>query len=273
MFRRLVLTAIIFFSISGCAFAARFERIISLAPNVTEILYAMGLEDKIVAVTDFCDWPARVKEKPRIGGIINPSIEAILSMKPDIVIMTDEGNPQELRTRLEAVGINTYVVGAKRLGDLPGEIRALGRKLSVAGQADALAGDMEKEVEGLRKRDHKVAGEKALFIVWPEPLIVAGADTPIDDALKVLGLENVAGASTTGYPKYSVEEVILSSPSVIFIGKGHAGIEEFSKRLLAKLSGVPAVRNRKVYYISDSILRPGPRIVDGIKEMKGYLDE
>lgn len=271
--RRLIPFILLILSVAVPVKAKPPQRIISLAPSLTEILYAIGLGDRIIAVTDFCDWPPEAREKPRVGGMINPSLEAILSMKPDIIVMAADGNPLELKERLASLGMNTHVLGAKRLAELPPAIRALGKTLGVDKEAEALALDIEEKFAGLRRNVRHGAGEKAIFIVWPEPLIVAGPDTPIHDAFNLLGLENIAAAAPSDYPKYSIEDVIVRSPSVIFIGKGHADMERFSERLLKRLSGVDAVKNHRVYYVSDSILRLGPRIVEGIDELKEFLEE
>jgi len=268
MTKRLILAIIILLSLSRCALAAGTGRIVSLAPNVTEILYSLGLEKRVVAVTDFCDWPPEAKSKPKVGGMVNPSLEAIVRMKPDIVIMAQDGNPKELEERIRGLGINTYVVRAKRLRELPGEIERLGKALKVEKKAEKLSFEIENAIAGLRKRNPAKTGSRALFIVWPEPLIVAGPGTAINDALELLGWENIAKDAAAEYPKYSIDEIIIRSPQVIFMAKGHDA--SFDRRLLKKLSGVRAVKEGRVYYLGDPIMRLSPRIVEGIREMAAY---
>ena len=272
---------IIFVSLSGTAFSAAPERIVSLAPSVTEILYAIGLEDKIVAVTNFCDYPPHAKEKPKIGGMSNTSLEAVVSSKPDIVVMTTDGNPKEFEDRLKQLGIKTYVFKSRQLAELPEGIRELGMFLGAKEKAYKLADEIESklkksEVRGTHPVDGSQKSEvkgKALFIVWPEPLIVAGPGTAIDDALQLLGWENIASDTGIKYPKYSIEEVILRSPDVILIGKS-MGVDtkENSKGLLKKLDMLEAVKKGRVFYTGDTLYRLGPRIIEGIDEMAGYLN-
>jgi len=107
--------------------AASPGRIVSLAPNLTEILYDLGVQNRIAAVTDYCDYPPGAGTKPKIGGFANPSLEAIVSLRPDWVVMTEDGNPQVLERRLRTLGIRTYVFKARRIKDLPQEIRTMGR--------------------------------------------------------------------------------------------------------------------------------------------------
>ena len=247
------------------------NRIISLSPNVTEILFAMGLGDKIVGVTNFCDYPEEAKKKPKIGGMSNPSLEAVVSLKPDIVVMTTDGNPKEFEERLRSLKIRTYVFKARRLSELPMGIRELGLTLGVKDRRETLAkeleGTMNKVVHSSLITPHSSPKKKVLFIIWPEPLIVAGPGTLIDDVITLLGAENIAAKAKTSYPKYSIEEIIRQSPDVIFIGKGHTDIKEVSENLLKRIASVPAVKYHAVCYISDSIYRLGPRVVQGIKEM------
>ena len=279
MKKLLILFLISFFPFSIFTYAGELpNRIISLSPNVTEILFAMGLGDKIVGVTNFCDYPEEVKKKPKIGGMSNPSLEAVFSSKPDIVVMTTDGNPKEFEERLRSLKIRTYVFKARRLSELPLGIRELGLALGVKDKAEILA----KEIEGTMNKMNNynpplppfskgghggIWKKKVLFIIWPEPLIVAGPGTLIDDVITLLGAENLAAKVKTSYPKYSIEEIIRHSPDVIFIGKGHTDTKEVSENLLKRIALVPAVKYHAVCYMSDSIYRLGPRVVQGIKEM------
>jgi iron complex transport system substrate-binding protein len=200
----------------------------------------------------------------------NPSLEAVVSLKPDIVVMTTDGNPKEFEERLHSLKIRTYVFKARRLLELPGGIRDLGTSLGVKNKADELAKEIEVKINKLAVGKNSKL-RKILFIVWPEPLIVAGPGTAIDDAITVLGYENIASKAKVSYPKYSIEEIIRQSPDVIFIGRGHVNMEEVSKGLLKRLAIVPAVKNGSVFYVSDSLYRLGPRVIKGIEEIADCL--
>ena len=247
------------------------NRIISLAPNLTEILFEMGLGDKIVGVTNFCDYPEDAKGKPKIGGMYNPSMEAVVSLRPDMVVMTTDGNLKQFEERLRSLGVRTYVFRARRLHELSDEIRKLGTTLGFTEKAYVLAKDIEESLNRYRVLSRSSIGKKVLFIVWPEPLIVAASGTAVDDAISLLGCENIASKAYASYPKYSVEEIIRQAPDVIFIGRGHADVKAASRNIIEKLSGVPAVRHGEVYYVSDSIYRLSPMIMKGIDEMARCL--
>ena len=257
-------------SLVTAVYAEPPKRIISLAPNMTEILFAIGLGDRIVGITNFCDYPEEAKKKQKIGGMSNPSLEAVVSLKPDIVVMTTDGNPKEFEERLHSLKIRTYVFKARRLLELPGGIRDLGTFLGVKNKADELAKEIEVKINKLAVGKNSKL-RKILFIVWPEPLIVAGPGTAIDDAITVLGYENIASKAKASYPKYSIEEIIRQSPDVIFIGRGHVNMKEVSKGLLKRLAIVPAVKNGSVFYVSNSLYRLGPRVIKGIEEIADCL--
>jgi len=272
--KRIIAGIFLLVLISGGVSAVPPRKIVSLAPSMTEILFALGLEERIAAVTAFCDYPPEARKKPKIGGMSNPSLEAILRIRPDIVVMTKDGNPREVEARLRGFGIRTYVATATRIHELPGEIRNMGKVLGVPERAERLAERIEDSME--RARDVARGfekGGKAIFIVWPEPLIVVGPGTAVDDAFRLLGWTNIAGDAKSRYPKYSIEEIIHRSPDAIFIGKGHADMRKLSRGILRRLEMTDAVRNGRVYYPSDALFRLGPRVIEGIRELGNYLEE
>jgi iron complex transport system substrate-binding protein len=259
------------------------DRIISLAPNITEILFALELGNHVVGVTNFCDYPEEARNKPKVGGMSNPSLEAVVSQHPDIVVMTTDGNQKEFEEKLRSLKIKTYVFKARRIKELPQGIRDLGRALGVHERATLLAREIETSMNVYNVRspntnlsappyptfDKGITGgnNKVLFIIWPEPLIAAGPGTAIDDIITLLHGDNIATRARIAYPKYSVEEIIRQAPDYIFIGKGHKNVKEISQGLLKKVALVPAVRNGSVCFVSDTLYRLGPRIVNGIEEM------
>jgi iron complex transport system substrate-binding protein len=260
--------------IPAAAMAASPGRIVSLAPNLTEILYDLGVENRIAAVTDYCDYPPGARTKPKIGGFVNPSLEAIVSLRPDWVVMTEDGNPRVLERRLRTLGIRTYIFKARRIKDLPQEIRTMGRILGVGTAADRRADWIETRIrrigEGIDTASRRRV-RKAIFIVQPTPLIAAGKGTTIDDAFTILGIDNIAAAGKTRYPKYSLEEIIRLRPDALFFGKGR-GMEERIKPLMERLATLDAVRSGRVFFVGEAIYRLGPRIASGLEEMAACLD-
>ena len=239
---------------------------------MTEILFAMGLGNNIVGVSSFSDYPAEAKKKPTVGGMKNPSIEAVISFKPDIVIMTNDGNRQEFEERLCSLKIRTYVFRAKRISELPQGIRELGTALGQKERAEALAEHIGAGIREISVKRGTTKKKNILFIIWPDPLLVAGPGSIADDAITLLGGQNIAKDGKITYPKFSIEEVIRRSPDVIFIGKGAGMMDKLSKGLLERLNKVPAVRDKRVYYVGDYLYRLGPRTLKGVEELARYLE-
>lgn len=274
MLKRFTLFLLVWGVLCGTASAAPPQRIVSLAPNLTEILYEIGLGPRVVAVTDYCDHPAEVRGKPKIGGFSTPSLEAVVAMKPDMVVMTKDGNPPEFGRRLQKLGIRTHLFEARRLEELPRGIRAMGAALDVAEEANRRAERIEKS---LRRYEARAKGKadphirSVLFIVQPEPPLVVGPGTLIDDIFRLLGLRNLAAEAAVEYPRYSVETIITGAPDMILMGlMGNATREDAERQargLLKKLEHLESVRKGRVCYTSDVVFRLGPRIVDGIREI------
>ena len=263
-------------TVSGAASAESPKRIVSLAPNITEILFAIGGQKRVVGVSSFCDYPEAATRKPRVGGMSNPSLEAVVALRPDLAIFSIDGNPKAFEERLRSLNIPTFTLRTKRIEELPEGIRQIGAVVGAFPQAEKLSKELEQKIAALIQRHLEAARQlqgaksKVLFIIWPEPLIVAGPGSIADDALQLLGVKNIAGTARSSYPKYSIEEILRRAPDVIFIGKGN-GMDKVSEGLLRRLGSVPAVRTGRVFYVSDHLYRLGPRTVQGVEELAGYL--
>jgi len=257
-----------------CSAAPPPKRIISLAPAMTEIIFSLGLGQRVVGVTNVCDRPDEARNKTKIGGMANPSLEAIVSLKPDIVVMTSDGNPKAIAERLRKLGIRTHVFTSRRLTEIPAGIRELGQALGARPAADRLAENIEKSIRdvsmshrGKSSSTNAGVGRKAIFVIWPSPLIVAGPGTILDDAMKMSGLNNIAADGKVAYPRFSLEAVIERQPDLILIGKGHADMKALSKEFLKKLGMLEAVRKGRICFMDDALYRPGPRIPAGMEEL------
>jgi iron complex transport system substrate-binding protein len=189
--------------------------------------------------------------------------------------MTTDGNPKEFEERLRSMKIRTFVFTARRLSELPQGVRDLGMALGVQKRAEKFAGDYERTLNRLKNRNSKSGAgkKKVLFIVWPEPLIVAGPGTVIDDSLQAVGVENIAAGTNVPYPKYSIEEILRRQPDMIIIGKGHSDVRKASEGLINRLKILPSVKSNKVFYVSDDLYRLGPRTMRGVEDISGLLDK
>lgn len=248
----------------GLVLAAPPRRIVSLAPSVTETLCALGLERNLVGITSYCDRPANLRGKTVIGGPANPSLEAVLALQPDVVVIDNEGLGPRLVSRFERMGVRTVLFRGSRLAGLPAAVRQLGRDLGVPARGEQLGAQIARS---LRREPDRSAPPRALFVIWPDPLVTAGSGTVIDDAFHIAGLIN-SGAGVGGtYPRLSLEAVLVQNPQVLIIGPGHARHFPLNK-LLRRLAETRAVRDGQICYVSDALYRSGPRIPEGIAELR-----
>lgn len=244
----------LFFSTSSFA---EVQRIISLAPSVTEAIYYLNATDRLVAVSNYCKWPEEIKNKTKVGGMINPSYEKILVLKPDLVVISKDVTPKEVYNRLIELGIKVHVYAPKSLEDISNELIRLGIVIGKEKEAKSIAYEFQKKLRKIRK---VFKGQKALFIIWADPLTVAGKTSHINEVMNLLGLTNIAEFSSI-----NIERIIKMNPDIIFFGVGHKS--SVSENLILKLKDTNAVKNGKVYYISDKIYHLSPRIIEGIEEM------
>lgn len=243
------------------------QRIVSLAPSLTELVCSLGLEKQLMGVTSYCDRPASVKGKPTVGGPANPSLEAVARLKPDLVLLDEEGVGPRLAKRLQKLGIKTFIFRGSRLDRLTSGIRRLGIELGVSKAADRLADRIEAS---LRSGVTQAKPVRTLFVIWPDPLVAAGSGSLLGDVLQRVGVDNIAGDARSSYPRLSLEAVIARNPQLIVVGQGMA-LNAPNERMLKHLSSLEAVRQGRVCLVSDALYRPGPRIPEGIAELKQCL--
>lgn len=268
---RLILLALLLLGSYRPAGAEAPERIVSLAPAMTEILFALGLDNKVVGITSVCDRPEEARDKTRVGGMSNPSLEAILALEPELVVMTTDGNPKHIADQLQRFGVALHVFTPRRLSEIPGGIRELGARVGADEAADTLA----RELETLLKTPPRFAageGPKAFFVIWPEPLIVAGPGTLIDDALTLVGYVNIAADAGIPYPRFSVEEALRRKADVIFLGLGHDRDNPRTQRLLQRLIPAGLDHPGRIVSVGDALYRAGPRLPAGIVEISPGQD-
>jgi iron complex transport system substrate-binding protein len=255
---------------------ASVRRIVSLAPNLTEIVYALGAQDLLAGVTEFCDFPAEAKQKPRIGGAVNPSLEHIVALKPDLVLATKSLNRKETVDSLEQLGVPVYTSAANTVDEVLESIRRIANIVGARDSGEALAAQLRVRLNALQKRLEGRAPRRVLFIVWADPLISIGKQTFLADALRWAGAESVVDVPQE-WPRLSMEEVVRLQPDVLVFADSHSeGPEKAAARAreLASLPGwriLDAVRGRRVVMISDAINRPAPRLVDAIEELAHQL--
>jgi len=249
-------------------------RLVSLAPSLTETVYALGRGDWLVGVTEFCDYPAEARTKPKVGGTAAPNLERIVSLAPDLVLTTADGNSRKTLDQLDQLGIPTFALKPDSYEHVIGSISVLGRLL----RAESAAGQVVREIqERVLKVQSAVAGSsrpRVLYLIWTDPLIAAGPTTYINDLLGLAGGRNIVRERTIPYPHLDWEQVIGGAPDVILVadhrmdGDLMASVAAATPREWQGWQAVPAIRTGRVVPIpGNTVLRPGPRVGEGLARL------
>jgi iron complex transport system substrate-binding protein len=248
------------------------NRIVSLAPSLTETVYALGLQDHLVGDTDFCDYPVDAQKKTKVGGAINPSLEQIAALHPDVVLITSL-NRFETMHALEDLGISTYGTDPHTVSEIISSTKKLADLLGAPEAGAVVAADMQRRLADLQQRLAAFPPKRVLFNVWTQPLISVGKHTFIADALRLAGAVSIVD-SEQDWPQISLEEVARLQPDFLVFAASHSETVPANVEALATLPGwsiVEAVSKRRYAVISDAVNRPAPRIVAAIEDLARQL--
>lgn len=246
------------------------ERIISLSPSNTEVVFALGLSDRLVGVTEYCNYPPEAQDKDLIGGFASPSIEKIVELEPDLVLASTI-HAEEV-PRLEALGIPVLVVESSTLIDLYTSISLVAQVTGVIPAGEALIASMQERINAVEVVVSAVPEDKRIRVfyeVYSDPLMSAGKGAFINEIISLAGGTNIFGDVAENYPKISAEVVAERQPEIILFPNYH-GTADFVLEAMTGRPGwerVPAVINGRVFAVSDdSFARPGPRVVEAVEE-------
>ena len=241
------------------------RRIIPLAPSLTEILFALGAGDSVVGVIDYADYPPEAVQRVRVGGGLDPDLEVIIALRPDLVLIAADANRWETLIQLEQLQIPVFGVKPVGVEGVLVSILKVGEAVGRQPQAEGLIAHMRRRIAAVSKKVSVLARPRVLYVVWIDPLIVAGGETVIDDLIHLAGGANIV--RTAGFPRYSLEALVLDPPDVILLGLDRGGLHHGEAlRRLPVWREVRPVREGAVRVIDASLTsRPGPRIVDGVE--------
>lgn len=256
--------------------ATRPMRIISLAPSVTEVIYAVGAGDRLIADTTYCDYPVAAQKLPKIGGFIDPNVEQIVALKPDLVIGA-KGNPREALGQLRQMNIPVVTIDPETLDSAIDEsLRIVGKVTGLSKKADKLASDNSKRKEVVAQQAAARAKRpRILMLFTADSLFSVGPGSYLDEMITLAGGVNIAGDTRLAWPELSMEKVIKDDPQIILIISMEKGAtSSFSDEILQQLrakkqwKNISAVRNGKVVYLgNDELTLPGPRLINGLEAM------
>ena len=254
----------------------RADRIVSMAPNLTEILFALGLEDKIVGLTLHCDYPPAAAKKPKVGTFWQPNIEAVIAARPTLVITLDFRQQRDFAERLRRIGYNCLTVNIEKVNELFDALEKIGTATGKPSEANQLASGIRKKLNDLSAQVGNKNKVRVLWVVQREPLRVAGRDTFVNEMIELAGGENAIGPTVYKYPPIGAEQVIASGADVIIepsmTRQDLPMQQEKALQYWNKFENVPAVKDNRIYVIDgDIVSRLGPRLYEGVEIIAGCL--
>jgi len=248
------------------------QRIVSGMPSVTEMLFALDLEDRIVGVTSNCNYPPEAKKKEKVGGFFL-NLEKVVSLKPDLVVMLEDAQRRDIE-KFKNFGLRVYSINPHTVSDVMVTLLKLGEVTGTKKKADRLVAEMGRRIANRRPKgfslEFVLKRPKVLVIVGNKPLIVVGGGTFIDDIIEYGGGENIARRTRAAYPQFSFEKLLNENPEYIIIPEGVVSKKEIKED--SRWRNLDAVKNDKILFMdADIISRPGPRVVEAIEMIAGFI--
>jgi len=243
------------------------QRVVSLAPNITEIIFAIGQEHRLKGVTMYSDYPPKAAKLPMVGSYVHLDLERIVALKPDLCIAISDGNPKVVAQRLESLKIPVYAVDPRDLNTIMETIIEIGKLLNANKQAKLLVQNMRFRIQRVKSLVAKTAHRPRVFSqIGISPIVSIGTNTFMHELIILAGGINLA-AGPVSYPRFSLEQVLALSPEVIIItSMARAAIFEKVKSEWNKWPDLPAVRDKRIFLENSNLFdRPTPRLVDGLE--------
>ena len=235
-------------------------RIVSLAPSVTETLFALGAGAEVVGVSQYCDYPPQVLALPRVGSFLTPNLEAIIALRPTLVVGLELSSDVRQIRALNSMGYPVLLVSDDSLQEIEDSIEKVGARISRPDDADRLVAEIEAQIAAIQQRLASVKPVRALMLVGHQPIVAVGTGTYLDELMRIARADNIAAAAGEQWPHLSMEFIIAMRPEVILdgaMGSDSASSDDFWE----KYPTIPAVRDHRVYgYAEDPMLHAGPRV-------------
>jgi iron complex transport system substrate-binding protein len=249
------------------------RRIIALAPSISEIIFALGQQDRLKGTTQFSNYPPEAAKLPKVGSYVRLDLERIVALNPDLCIAIKDGNPKAIIDRLQSLNIPVFAVNPHNLESLLQTVQKIGDILNASARAKTLVADMRSRMQQVDTLVSQIERRPRVFIqIGISPIISAGADTFVNELIVRAGGINVAAGKGT-YPHFSREQVLALAPDVLIITTmARSGAFEKAKADWDRLSQMPAVRKKRIYTVnSDLFDRPSPRLLDALEILTRLL--
>ena len=249
----------------------RVDRVITLAPNLTEIVFAVGAGDRLVGNTTYCDYPPEAKNVTKIGDTLHPSLERIIGLKPQVVLISTASQLETFTQQLQNQNIAVFVTDPHDLEGVFRSIEQVGRILNQQEQANALVQKLRTRTNAVEEAVRQAQPVRVFYQASGEPLYTAGHDAFVTDLIRRAGGFSVTADVPGAWPKFSNESALAAKPDAIILPTG-GSMGASNSTPAEALRSSPAVQTGRVYKINDDHLaRPGPRMVDGLEEMARAL--
>ncbi len=251
-------------------------RIVSLAPNLTEVLYALGLEETVVGVTLDSDYPPAAADKPKVGSFWQPNIETIVALKPDLVVALNFQQHKSIVQRLERMGYDCLVIGIWKVDDFFAAVQTIGQATGRKQRAQTLITGIQTKIQRLHETTAGQVRPRVLWVVQREPLRVAGRDTFVNELIELAGGQNAIGPTLHKYPPIGAEQIITCGAEVIIepamVRSNHRRQRETALAHWSRWPHVPAVKAGRIHVIDgDVVSRLSPRLYQGIEAIAQCL--
>jgi iron complex transport system substrate-binding protein len=243
---------------------AKPQRIVSLSPATTEMIYAIGAQGQLVGVTHDCNYPPEAARKTQLGKFGSVNLEALIRAKPDLILVTAE--MRTVLAPLKRLNVPILAFQAPQMSAIPANLRSLGKYTAQAAGAEKAALAMEKE---LRSLPHVTQKPSVFYLLWDNPLITASPSSFVGDVLNRAGGHNVVKNTQAPFPHYSLEALLKADPQVLIVPQSVADRLHFNKPPFDRLQ---AVRQQRILRVDDDLIsRPGPRVTQAMQQIAAYL--
>jgi iron complex transport system substrate-binding protein len=243
-------------------------RVVSLAPSITEMLFALGLDEEIVGVTEFCNYPTAALTKPKVG-YARPSLESLVALRPDLIVAPQEFLRADTIAKLDEIKIPVFLLEAKSVEDILIQIQSLGKMFNRTSLSDAVTGSMRARMAEVTRRIAASPKKRVLYVLNSHPLITVGPGSYIHQMIGLAGGINIAADSGSAYPTLSLETVLQEDPEVLIFPVGSMeSIPKNEQQEWNRWGNLSAVRDGRLRDVSsDALNRPGPRVVEGLEHL------
>lgn len=246
----------------------RPTRVVTLAPNLTELMFELGAGNRIVGNTTYCNYPDSAKSIKKVGDLLTVNLENILTLQPDLIFITVEGNSKTDYDKLIDLGFKVFVSNPKNFKGIKKTMFDMGEIFGLTNKAQSIINNWDSRIEKVNKSHDMILLNSTLFLVSTNPIFTIGSNTFVHQILTFAGLKNIAADSKISYPMFNREEILKRNPDYILLYENNNNDVNVLLEVYPEWNTLPAIINNRVFFVNaDLFSRPGPRFVDAVEEL------